>query len=303
MKDKKLALNGLEKEAGRLWEEGKTVMFLGMDGKVIGVVALADTLKPGAREAVGALHRLGIEVAMLTGDNRRTAEAIAREADIDRVIAEVLPEHKAQEVKKLQGEGKAVAMVGDGINDAPALAQADIGVAIGTGTDIAIEAADITLISGDLSGIVNAIYLSKRTLRTIKQNLFWAFAYNTSLIPVAAGVLFIAFGRTGVPSGLHFILGDYGFLNPILAAAAMATSSLTVVFNSLRLRRFKPARLTDMNEGGEPMAIDPVCKMEVKENEAAATSEYQGEKYYFCAVACQKAFDQNPEKYIAEEKK
>ena len=303
MKDKKLALNGLEKEAGRLWEEGKTVMFLGMDGKVIGIVALADTLKPGAREAVGALHRLGIEVAMLTGDNRRTAEAIAREADIDRVIAEVLPEHKAQEVKKLQGEGKAVAMVGDGINDAPALAQADIGVAIGTGTDVAIEAADITLISGDLSGIVNAIYLSKRTLRTIKQNLFWAFAYNTSLIPVAAGVLFIAFGRTGVPSGLHFILGDYGFLNPILAAAAMATSSLTVVFNSLRLRRFKPARLTDMNEGGEPMAIDPVCKMEVKESEAAATSEYQGEKYYFCAVACQKAFDQNPEKYMAEEKK
>ena len=303
MKDKKLALNGLEKEAGRLWEEGKTVMFLGMDGKVIGIVALADTLKPGAREAVGALHRLGIEVAMLTGDNRRTAEAIARETDIDRVIAEVLPEHKAQEVKKLQGEGKTVAMVGDGINDAPALAQADIGVAIGTGTDVAIEAADITLISGDLSGIVNAIYLSKRTLRTIKQNLFWAFAYNTSLIPVAAGVLFIAFGRTGVPSGLHFILGDYGFLNPILAAAAMATSSLTVVFNSLRLRRFKPARLTDMNEGGEPMAIDPVCKMEVKENEAAATSEYQGEKYYFCAVACQKAFDQNPEKYMAEEKK
>jgi len=303
MKDKKLALNGLEKEAGRLWEEGKTVMFLGMDGKVIGIVALADTLKPGAREAVGALHRLGIEVAMLTGDNRRTAEAIARETDIDRVIAEVLPEHKAQEVKKLQGEGKTVAMVGDGINDAPALAQADIGVAIGTGTDVAIEAADITLISGDLSGIVNAIYLSKRTLRTIKQNLFWAFAYNTSLIPVAAGVLFIAFGRTGVPSGLHFILGDYGFLNPILAAAAMATSSLTVVFNSLRLRRFKPARLTDMNEGGEPMAIDPVCKMEVKESEAAATSEYKGEKYYFCNVACQKAFDQNPEKSMAEEKK
>ena len=303
MKDKKLALNGLEKEADRLWEEGKTVMFLGMDGKVIGAMALADTLKPGAREAVGVLHRMGIEVAMLTGDNRRTAEAIAREVDIDRVIAEVLPEHKAQEVKKLQGEGKAVAMVGDGINDAPALAQADIGVAIGTGTDVAIEAADITLISGDLSGIVNAIYLSKRTLRTIKQNLFWAFAYNTSLIPVAAGVLFIAFGRTGVPSGLHFILGDYGFLNPILAAAAMATSSLTVVFNSLRLRRFKPARLTDMNKGGESMAIDPVCKMEVKESEAVATSEYKGKKYYFCAAACKKAFDQNPEKYMAEEKK
>ena len=303
MKDKKLALNGLEKEAGRLWEEGKTVMFLAMDGKVIGAMALADTLKPGAREAVEALHRLGIEVAMLTGDNRRTAETIAIEADIDRVIAEVLPEHKAQEVKKLQGEGKTVAMVGDGINDAPALAQADIGVAIGTGTDVAIETADITLISGDLSGIVNAIDLSKRTLRTIKQNLFWAFAYNTALIPVAAGVLFIFFGRTGVPSGLHFILGDYGFLNPILAAAAMATSSLTVVFNSLRLRRFKPSRLTDTSKGGTQMAIDPVCKMEVKESEAAATSEYKGKKYYFCNVACKKAFDQNPEKHLSGQKK
>ncbi|HET6477743.1 MAG TPA: heavy metal translocating P-type ATPase, partial [Dehalococcoidales bacterium] len=303
MKDKKLALNELEKEADRLWEEGKTVMFLGMDGKVIGAVALADTLKPGAGEAVKALHRLGIEVAMLTGDNRRTAETIAREADIDRVIAEVLPEHKAQEVKKLQGEGKTVAMVGDGINDAPALAQADIGVAIGTGTDVAIETADITLISGDLSGIVNAIDLSKRTLRTIKQNLFWAFAYNTALIPVAAGVLFIFFGRTGVPSGLHFILGDYGFLNPILAAAAMATSSLTVVFNSLRLRRFKPARLTDTSKGGTQMAIDPVCKMEVKESKAAATSEYKGKKYYFCNVACKKAFDQNPEKHLSGQKK
>jgi len=303
MKARKLALNGLEKEAGRFREQGKTVMFLGMENGVIGMVALADTLKPGAREAVAALHQLGVEVAMLTGDNQRTAEAIAREAEIDRVIAEVLPEHKAREVKKLQDAGKVVAMVGDGINDAPALAQADIGIAIGTGTDVAIETGDVTLISGDLSGIVNAISLSKRTLRTIKQNLFWAFAYNVSLIPVAAGVLFTAFGRTGVPSGLHFILGDYGFLNPILAAAAMAASSLTVVFNSLRLRRFKPARLTDVTEGGDKMAIDPVCKMEVKEGEAAAVSEYKGKKYYFCAAACKKAFDQEPEKYLTEKKK
>jgi len=220
-------------------------MFLGIDTQVIGIIALADTLKPNAKEALEELHRMGIEAVMLTGDNQRTAEAIAQEVGIDRVLAEVLPEHKAQEVRKLQQEGRVVAMVGDGINDAPALAQSDIGIAIGTGTDVAMETGDITLISGDLGGIVTAISLSKRTLRTIKQNLFWAFAYNTALIPVAAGVLYLAFGQSGVPSGLHFILGDYGFLNPILAAAAMAASSLTVVFNSLRLRRFKPTKFVD----------------------------------------------------------
>jgi Cu+-exporting ATPase len=243
MKERGFSLNGLEKEAAELLEGGKTVMFLGQDTQVAGIIALADTLKPGAREALQALRKMGIETAMLTGDNRRTAEAIAREAGIDRVLAEVLPEHKAGEVKKLQEEGKVVAMVGDGINDAPALAQANIGIAIGTGTDVAVETGDITLISGDLMGVATAISLSKRTMRTIRQNLFWAFAYNTALIPIAAGVLYLAFGNTGVPSGLHFILGEYGFLNPILAAAAMAASSITVVSNSLRLRRFKPIRL------------------------------------------------------------
>ncbi len=218
-------------------------MFVGWDGQVAGIIGLADTLKPGCREALRALRKMGIQTAMLTGDNRRTAEAIARDAEIDRVLAEVLPEHKAGEVKRLQEEGRVVAMVGDGINDAPALAQADIGIAIGTGTDVAMETGDITLISGDLLGVATAISLSKRTMRTIKQNLFWAFAYNTALIPVAAGVLYLAFGQTGVPSGLHFILGEYGFLNPMLAAAAMAASSVTVVSNSLRLRRFKPTRL------------------------------------------------------------
>ncbi len=242
MESKGLALNGMAKEAERLRDEGKTVMFLGWDRQVVGIIALADTLKANAREALNALHRMGIEVGMLTGDNRRTAEAIAREAGIDRVLAEVLPEHKAQEVKKLQGKGKVVAMVGDGINDAPALAQADIGIAIGTGTDVAMETGDITLISGDLTAIATAVSLSKRTMRTIKQNLFWAFAYNTALIPVAAGVLYLAFGQSGVPAGLSFVLGKYGFLNPILAAAAMAVSSLTVVFNSLRLRSFSPAK-------------------------------------------------------------
>jgi Cu+-exporting ATPase len=243
MKERGFSLNGLEKEASELLEQGKTLMFLGRDSQIAGIIALADTLKPGAKEALQALHNIGIETAMLTGDNRRTAEAIAREADIDRVLADVLPEHKAVEVKKLQEEGKVVAMVGDGINDAPALAQADIGIAIGTGTDVAVETGDITLISGDLTGVATAISLSKRTMRTIKQNLFWAFAYNTALIPIAAGVLYLVFGNTGVPSGLHFVLGEYGFLNPILAAAAMAASSITVVSNSLRLRRFKPVRL------------------------------------------------------------
>jgi len=241
MKERGLSLNEMEEEASKLFEAGKTVMFLGLDSQVVGIIAVADTLKPNTREALEILRKMGIETVMLTGDNRRTAEAVAREASIGRVLAEVLPEHKAQEVKKLQEEKEVVAMVGDGINDAPALAQADVGIAIGTGTDIAMETGDITLISGDLMGVVTAISLSKRTMRTIKQNLFWAFAYNTALIPVAAGVLYFVFGSTGVPPGLHFILGSYGFLNPILAAAAMAASSITVVSNSLRLRGFKPA--------------------------------------------------------------
>lgn len=238
-----LKLNGLEEQASKLWEQGKTVMFLGIEGQAVGLIALADTLKPDAPDAVRQLHRLGIEVVMVTGDNRRAAEAIASEAGIDRVFAEVLPEHKAQEVKKLQSEGKVVAMVGDGINDAPALAQADVGIAIGTGTDVAMETGDITLIRGELKGIVTAISLSKRTMRTIKQNLFWAFAYNVILIPVAAGVLYLVFRNNGVPSGLQFAFGERGFLNPILAAAAMALSSITVISNSLRLRGFKPAKV------------------------------------------------------------
>ncbi len=243
MKDRDISLNGLEQESTRLSSEGKTPMFVSIDGQAAGIIAVADTLKPNSKEAIRELHRLGLEVVMLTGDNRRTAEAIAQEVDIDRVLAEVLPQDKANEVKKLQAEGKIVAMVGDGINDAPALAQADVGIAIGTGTDVAMEAADVTLMSGDLRGIVTAIALSKRTLRTIKQNLFWAFAYNTVLIPVAAGILYLAFGQAGVPTALQPILGDYGFLNPILAAAAMALSSVTVVSNSLRLRGFRPPRL------------------------------------------------------------
>ena len=225
MEERNVLLNGLSQKAVELSGQGKTPMFVAVDGEGAGIIAVADTLKENSKEAVKALHRMGLEVVMLTGDNERTARAIAQEIGIDRVLAEVLPQMKAEEVRRLQTEGKKVGMVGDGINDAPALAQANVGIAIGTGTDVAMESSDITLMGGDLRGIVTAIALSKATIRNIKQNLFWAFAYNTILIPVAAGALFPFFGI---------------LLNPIFAAGAMAFSSVTVVSNALRLRRFKP---------------------------------------------------------------
>jgi Cu+-exporting ATPase len=218
MEEREIPLNGLREKAEQLSNEGKTPMFLAVEKDAVGIIAVADTLKENSKKAVEALQRMGLEVVMITGDNQRTAKAIANQIGIDRVLAEVLPEKKAEEVKRLQGDGKKVGMVGDGINDAPALAQADVGIAIGTGTDVAMESSDITLISGDLRGVVTAIALSKATIRNIRQNLFWAFAYNTILIPIAAGVLFPFFGI---------------LLNPIFAAGAMAFSSVTVVSNAL----------------------------------------------------------------------
>jgi P-type Cu+ transporter len=231
--------DGLVPRGEALATSGKTPMFVAVGGRTAGLMAVADTVREESRDAIQRLHRLGLEVAMITGDNHRTAEAIARELGIDRVLAEVRPEDKADEVKRLQAEGRKVGMVGDGINDAPALAQADVGIAIGTGTDVAMEAADLTLIGGDVRGVAKAIGLSKATVRNIKQNLFWAFAYNVALIPVAAGVLYPIFANGTVPEVLRPALGEYGFLNPVLAAAAMALSSVTVLTNALRLRRAK----------------------------------------------------------------
>jgi Cu+-exporting ATPase len=224
MEDQGFDLNPFSEPADKLAGQGKTLMFLALDGKIVGLLALADTLKEFSKEAVADLKKMGLEVILLTGDNRQTAQAIGDQLQVDQVIAEVLPQDKTEQIKKLQGQGKKVAMVGDGINDAPALAQAEVGIAIGSGTDVAMEASDITLIRDDLRVIVTAIRLSKRTIRTIRQNLFWAFFYNILGIPIAAGVLYPFWGI---------------LLNPILASAAMAFSSVSVVGNSLRLRRFK----------------------------------------------------------------
>jgi Cu+-exporting ATPase len=224
MRDRGVSMGGAESRAEALAAAGKTPMFAAVDGKLAGIIAVADQVKPESAAAVAAMQRMGLEVVMITGDNRRTAEAIARSVGITRVLAEVLPAGKTEEIKRLQAEKKIVGMVGDGINDAPALAQADVGIAIGTGTDVAIEASDITLLRGDLRGVVTAIALSRATITTVKQNLFWAFVYNVIGIPLAAGALYPLTGW---------------LLSPVIASAAMSLSSVSVVTNSLRLRRFR----------------------------------------------------------------
>ncbi|MDR2493063.1 MAG: copper-translocating P-type ATPase, partial [Coriobacteriales bacterium] len=224
MNERGIALFALKDDSDRLAAEGKTPMYVALDGALAGIVAVADVVKPSSRAAIEQLHQAGIEVVMITGDNHKTADAIARQVGITRVLAEVLPQDKSEEVRKLQQGGRTVAMVGDGINDAPALAQADIGVAIGSGTDVALESADIVLVRSDLTDVSTAINLSKRTIRNIKQNLFWAFGYNVVGIPLAAGLLYLFGGP---------------LLNPIFAAAAMSLSSVSVLTNALRLKRFK----------------------------------------------------------------
>ncbi|KOA21211.1 copper-exporting P-type ATPase A [Clostridium homopropionicum DSM 5847] len=220
-----ISFENLEETSHKLAEEGKTPMYVAIDGKMAGIIAVADIVKENSKKAIDKLHKMGIEVAMITGDNKRTAEAIGKQVGIDRILAEVLPQDKANQVKILQGEGNKVAMVGDGINDAPALAQADIGIAIGSGTDVAMESADIVLMRSDLMDVPTAIQLSKKTILNIKENLFWAFGYNTLGIPVAMGILYIFGGP---------------LLNPIIAAAAMSFSSVSVLLNALRLKGFRP---------------------------------------------------------------
>ncbi len=224
MENRNISLISLKQESDRLASEGKTPMYVALNGNIAGIIAVADVVKKSSKRAIEKLHKMGIEVAMITGDNKKTAAAIAKQVGIDRVLAEVMPQDKSDEVKKLQAEGKKVAMVGDGINDAPALAQADIGIAIGSGTDVAMESADIVLMRSDLMDVPTAINLSRKTIRNIKENLFWAFGYNTAGIPIAAGVLYLFGGP---------------LLNPIFAAAAMSLSSVSVLANALRLKRFK----------------------------------------------------------------
>ena len=224
MIENNINIESLHVESDRLATEGKTPMYIAINNKLSGIIAVADTVKENSKAAIEELKKMNVNVAMITGDNKKTAEAIAKSVRIDIVLAEVLPEDKANEVKKLQGQNRKVAMVGDGINDAPALVQADVGIAIGSGTDVAIESADIVLMKSDLKDVVTAIRLSKATIKNIKENLFWAFGYNVLGIPVAMGVLHIFGGP---------------LLNPMIAAAAMSFSSVSVLLNALRLKKFK----------------------------------------------------------------
>jgi len=271
----------------KLENEGKTAVLVAVGGKAIGVIAIADTLKDLAKEAVEELHKKKLEVVMITGDNQRTAQAIAKQVGIDRVLAEVLPEQKANEIKKLQKEGKAVAMVGDGVNDAPALAQADVGIAIGSGTDVAIESGDVVLIKEDLRDVVTAIDLSNFTMGKIKQNLFWAFVYNAVGVPIAAGVIYPFTGF---------------LINPALAGLAMALSSVSVAANASLMRFYKPSLKLEAEVGGktefvvkkqkpkkaviEKMVKDSVCGMQVNPSTAKFSLQKGGKTFYFCSKQC-----------------
>lgn len=309
MRENSIEISHLETKSRILQDEGKTTVYAARDGKPLALLAIADTLKDSSSRTVQELQAMGIEVLMITGDKERTARAIAKKVGIDTVLAEVLPGEKANEVKKLQGQGKIVAMTGDGVNDAPALAQADVGIALGSGTDVSVETGDIVLVKDNLMDVVTAIDLGKRTMAKIKQNFFWALVYNMALLPVAAGIFY---PFTGI------------VLRPEFAALAMAFSSVSVVTNALLLGRFNPTNgrnddgsnrhhdapepsrkmqahhssaLDDHTIPKEGIAIDPICKMDVDISKANLHSDYKDKRYYFCAPHCKMTFDADPAKY------
>ncbi len=289
MYENNIDIGSLEQQVVRLQEEGKTTVYASKDGEPLALIAIADTLKDSSAEAVSMLRAMGLDVLMITGDKERTARAIARSVGIKNVLAEVMPGDKASEVKRLQAEGHMVAMTGDGVNDAPALAQSDVGIALGSGTDVSVETGDIVLVKDDLLDVVTGIELGKKTMSKIKQNFFWALVYNIALLPIAAGILYPFTGLV---------------LRPEFAALAMAFSSVSVVTNSLLLGRYNPRETirTETKPKSPTMpkpteAIDPICKMEVDIATAELYSDYNDKRYYFCAMNCKKTFDENPAEY------
>ncbi len=289
MVDNSIDFSKLESHALMLQQQGKTTVFAAQDEKALAIIGISDKLKTSSVQAVDTLKKLGIEVWMITGDKLETAKSIASTVGIDSVLAEVLPSDKAEQVKILQKEGRIVAMVGDGVNDAIALAQADVGIALGSGTDVSVESGDIVLVRDNLLDVVTGIQLGKSTMTKIKQGFFWALIYNIILLPIAAGLLYPSLGLV---------------LRPEFAGLAMALSSVSVVTNALSLNRFKPAKAETIDSGvlraayreGE-VAIDPICKMKVEIATADLFSDYQGKRYYFCNQYCKDTFEANPEKY------
>lgn len=292
MQENDVDIGELEPYLAQLQKDGKTTIFAARNGKLLALLAIADTLKPDSTQAVQQLQRMGIDVVMLTGDKERTAQAMARQSGIKSVIAEVLPGDKAREIERLQSEQHIVAMAGDGINDAPALAKADVGIALGSGTDVSVEAGDIVLVRDNLIDVVTAVQLGRKTIAKIRQGFFWALIYNFILLPIAAGLLY-----------------PYVVLRPEWAALAMALSSVSVVTNALLLGRFKPIPVqipNNIKEKTQPqeskLAIDPICKMKV-ETTTDLYSDYQGSRYFFCSAHCKTTFDANPSEYASEDLK
>jgi Cu+-exporting ATPase len=289
MKENSVDISAPEEQGLALQEKGKTTVFAAIDGRMLALIAIADKLKETSIQAVESLKKMGIQVWMITGDKEATALAIAETVGIDKVLAEVLPADKAEKVKELQSSGQIVAMAGDGVNDAVALAQADVGIALGSGTDVSVETGDIVLVKDDLLDVVTGIQLGSRTMSKIKQGFFWALIYNIALLPIAAGLLFPTFSLV---------------LRPEFAGLAMALSSVSVVINALTLNRFKPERATDAPQEVPPaayqegnVAIDPICKMKVEIATADLVSDYNGKRYYFCNPYCKSTFEENPDEY------